>query len=194
MTDAVVDEVGLMVYPYVVGGDEADRFLNMQRVADAQGPITLKLTRQRVGEYEKLSWLHYLVIKRKLKPGTSEAPDEKQLSELLESVSSGEELFKQAEDILAFVEDTFILALSTVTGLESLSLSPDEVMGRISPLMQRQEALQGKVEEKLTAIRRLPDGAAACDELFKALAERMNAYGSEVQLGLKRLGVQLPNM
>ena len=189
--EGLVDEISLMIYPAVVGGD--GHFLNIDRLVDGGGSVKLKLIKEDLIE-EKLVWLRYMVIRTSPKPGTHTADDVENIKELVANINSGKELFEQEEEILGFIENTFILAYSTLKGLEGMSLSPEEVMERIEVLGERQDAVLKDIEGGIQMISQLPDGSRAANYFNIALRDRMDAYGEEAQKQLKKLGVDPQNM
>ena len=191
MKGGLVDEINLMIYPAVVGGD--GHFLNVNRLVDGGGSVKLKMIKEDLIE-EKLVWLRYMVIRTSPKPGTHSADDVENIKELVANINSGKELFEREDEILGFIENTFILAYGTLKGLEGMSLSPEEVMERIEVLGERQEAVLKDIEGGIQRISQLPDGSHAANHFNIALRDRMDAYGEAVQGQLKKLGVDTRNM
>ncbi len=186
-----VDEISLMIYPAVVGGD--GHFLNVDRLVDGGGSVKLKLIKEDLIE-EKQMWLRYMVIRTSPKPGTYADDDVERVRKLLADINSGKELLEHDGEILGFIENTFILISSTIKGLEGMSLSPDEVMERIVGLMERGDAIQKDIDREIKRITELPQGDFAVEYFNRALQERMDAYGEAVQEQLKKLGVDPQNM
>lgn len=191
MKGGFVDEISLMIYPAVVGGD--GHFLNVDRLVDGGGSVKLKFIKEEVIK-EKLIWLRYMVIRTSPKPGSHSTEDAERITELLADINSGMELFEHDEEILGFIENTFILMLNTMKGLMEMSISPDEVMERIGGLIERTDTLQNNVDREIKRISELPDGDFAVEHFNRALQERMGAYGEEAQDHLKKLGIDPTNM
>ena len=186
-----MDEINLTIYPADVGGD--GHFLNVDRLVEDGGSVKLKLITEDFIE-EKLIWLRYMVIRTSPKPGTHTADDVEKIKELLANINSGKELVKHYEEIMGFIENTFILAYSTIKGLEGMSLSPEEVMERIGGLIERGGAIQKDIEREIQRISQLPDGSRVANRFNIALRDRMDPYGEAVQEQLKKLGVDPQNM
>ncbi len=135
-----------------------------------------------------------MVIRTSPKPGTHTADDAENIKEIVANINSGEELVKHYEEILGFIENTFILAYSTLKGLEGMSLSPEEVMERIEVLGERQGVVLKEIEDGIQRISELPDGSRAANHFNIALRDRMDAYGEVVENQLKKLGLDPQNM
>lgn len=188
----LVDEVNLIVYPCLVD-DEKGHYLDLKDLSDRTAPIKLCL-RKYWSEYDRHLWLRYGVLKWAPKPGTYGPDDEEKIMEVLRSISSEMELFEHTVEIMNFIENIFIVTLSTIKDLKRKSLPLEELMERVPVLMERVELLNEMVDKELTRIGQLPAKLYIADNFNKELYEIMEPYGKEIENQCKKMGIKLPHM
>ncbi|TET89696.1 MAG: hypothetical protein E3J35_08930 [Methanomassiliicoccales archaeon] len=184
--EGLVDEVSLIVYPTLVGGEQQRAFFYAEDLTTPEDAIGLRLKdHDELGR--KLIWLHYSVIKRyaEQKEMGEEAINE--FAELMKGIQSMDDFKEKREKIFEFVEHLLISTVESLKRVVNNPPPPEQIQERIARIEKSQELLTEVFEDELDRIAKLPGDSGYVGELRSLMDSRFEPYGEELGELMERL-------
>lgn len=177
--EGLVDEVSLIVYPTLVGGEQQKAFFHAEELTAPEDAIGLRLKdHEELGR--KLIWLHYSVIKRyaEQKEMGDEAVNE--FLEMVKGVQSMDDFKEKREGIFEFVEHFLISTVESLRRVINNPPPPEQLQERIARIEKSQELLTEVFEGELDRIAKLPGDSGYVGEFRSLMESHFEPYGKEL--------------
>ncbi len=193
ITEGLVDELSLIVYPILVGGERQNIFFSAEDIISPNDTIKLMLI-----DHDEINrtliWLYYKVIKKYAEQKELGDAAINEFVMMLRTIQSIDEFKGQRQKIFEFMEHFLISSVSTLKGLVNNTMAREKVEGSLAKIQEYQCIFDEVFDVELDRISKLPGETGYVSELRSLLDDRLTPFGQELGELMQQLTRRLDNL